>query len=94
MKGEASTDEDEEQPAKKRKTSANGKAVVIITAIQSSVTLNGEQINGNTQTGGRKANAPFKRVDPSKISSDVMIDNRYEAKVRVIDAFVPHADVA
>ncbi len=86
MKGEASTEEDEEQPAKKRKTSENGKAIVL----QSSVTSNGVQTNGK---GGRNANAPFKRLDPSKISSDVMIDNRYEAKVRVIDAIAARADV-
>lgn len=80
---EPSTDEDEEQPVKKRKTSENGKAVA-------SATSNGVQTNGV----GRKANTPFKRVDPSKISSDVMIDNRYEAKVRVIDAIAARADVA
>jgi hypothetical protein len=45
---------------------------------------NGVQADENTPKGGRKSNTPFRRIDPSKISHDVLVDNRYESKVRVI----------
>ena len=72
------------KPAKKRKTSENGIAVITATMQSlSSVSLmsNGAQADENTPKGGRKSNMPFRRMDPFKMSHDVLVDNRYEAKV-------------
>ncbi|KIL69969.1 hypothetical protein M378DRAFT_69246 [Amanita muscaria Koide BX008] len=36
--------------------------------------------NGDGKKGPRKTSTPFKRVDPLKVSVDVVTDNRYETK--------------
>lgn len=95
-KDKARNDINEEQPAKKRKISENS-AVVTATkqsSSSSSVTSNDAQTNENTSKGGRTSNTPFRRIDPSKISHDVLVDNRYEFKVSVMDDNAAHANVA
>lgn len=59
-----------------------------------SVISNDAQADENTPKGGRKSNTPFRRIDPSKISHDVLVDNRYESKVRVINNVTACANVA
>lgn len=59
-----------------------------------SVMSNGAQADENTSKGGRKFNTPFRRIDPSKISHDVLVDNRYVSKVCVIVDVVACTNVA
>ncbi|KAK2466730.1 hypothetical protein APHAL10511_000988 [Amanita phalloides] len=65
-KAKAKEDVDEERPIKKRKSSEDGEPLPIV--------------KQPIPMGGKNSNAPFRRVDLSKVSSNIVVDNRYENK--------------
>jgi hypothetical protein len=74
---------DDTQVTKKRRTSEGGASVA--TAIIVNNPGGGGDVNVKQERAGkpaRKVNAPFRRVDPDKVSTTIMMDNRYQMKAR------------
>lgn len=74
---------DDTQVTKKRRTSEGGASVA--TAIIVNNPGGGGDANVKQERAGkpaRKVNAPFRRVDPDKVSTTIMMDNRYQMKAR------------
>lgn len=69
------TPADDVQVTKKRRTSEGGASV------PTAVVDNAARDQPGKPT--RKVNAPFRRVDPDKVSATIMMDNRYQVKVCV-----------
>jgi hypothetical protein len=75
------------QVTKKLKSSVDGTSVSTAMAETTRTKENNAKParngNENNGKGGRKSNIPFQRCKPDQVSTDIVMDNRYEAKVFV-----------
>ena len=74
----------EVQVIKKLRTSEDGAAVSTAMTKENGATRPGGNGSAHNRKNGHKSNTPFQRFDPSKVPVHIVKDNRYEAKVCVV----------
>jgi hypothetical protein len=82
-KTEQAGDDSQVTVSKKRRTSEGGASVATQLVINDNSGPSGGRAQQRAEKPARKANVPFRRVDPDKVlGTEIMMDNRYTVKVR------------